>query len=55
MSENPTPAQQAAARGAYEDVQASTGGESKVVPPQSADPIQTADPDATPDPTPPGP
>lgn len=53
MSENPTPAQQAAARGAYEDVQASTGGESKVVPPQSADPIQTADPDATPDPTPP--
>ncbi|QQR99445.1 MAG: nucleotide exchange factor GrpE [Austwickia sp.] len=53
MSENHTPAQQAAARGAYEDVQASTGGESKVPPPQSADPIQGVDPEANTEATPP--
>ena len=47
MSENPTPAQQAAARGAYEDVQASTGGESKLTPPATADPVQDVA-DATP-------
>lgn len=49
MSENPTPAQQAAARGAYEDVQASTGGESKLTPPDSADPIHGTETEGTPD------
>lgn len=39
----PSAAQQAAARGAYEDVQASTGGESKVPPPETADPLQGPD------------
>ena len=53
MSENPTPAQQAAGRGAYEDVQASTGGESKAVPPQSADAGPGLDPEANTEATPP--
>lgn len=53
MSENPTPAQQAAARGAYEDVQASTGGESRLSPPETADPVQGIDPEADTEATPP--
>lgn len=53
MTENPTPAQQAAARGAYEDVQASTGGESKGAPPQTTGPIPGGDPETDVEPTPP--
>lgn len=53
MSENPTPAQQAAGRGAYEDVQASTGGESKATAPQSADAGPGLDPEANTEATPP--
>lgn len=53
MSENHTPAQQAAARGTYEDVQASTGGETKLTAPQTADPVQGVDPEADTEATPP--